>query len=301
MSNGISLIKPVKVSIKDDPKLNEAWLQDVIANDPRILNLGDLILKDKERIQPSAGRLDLLLQDSDNNKRYEVEVQLGKTDESHIIRTIEYWDLERKRYPQYEHCAVIVAEEITSRFLNVISLFNGYIPLIALQVNAYKYGEDYFLIFTTILDEVQFGFVEEDEEVREVTDRNYWESRGTKETVKVVDNVLELIQSVLPGYELKYNKFYIGLAYQNKIDNFIIFRAMKKNSRMEIRLKRSDELEQKIDASGLELMDYDSGKGRYRIILKPGDVEKNKDFIIKLIKIAKGIDTDKIQTEDLPE
>lgn len=299
MSNGISLIKPVKVSIKDDPKLNEAWLQDVIANDPRILNLGDLILKDKERIQPSAGRLDLLLQDSDNNKRYEVEVQLGKTDESHIIRTIEYWDLERKRYPQYEHCAVIVAEEITSRFLNVISLFNGYIPLIALQVNAYKYGEDYFLIFTTILDEVQFGFVEEDEEVREVTDRNYWESRGTKETVKVVDNVLELIQSVLPGYELKYNKFYIGLAYQNKIDNFIIFRAMKKNSRMEIRLKRSDELEQKIDASGLELMDYDSGKGRYRIILKPGDVEKNKDFIIKLIKIAKGIDTDKIQTEDL--
>ena len=49
--------------------------------------------------------------------------QLGKTDESHIIRTIEYWDIERKRYPQYDHTAVIVAEEITSRFLNVIGLF----------------------------------------------------------------------------------------------------------------------------------------------------------------------------------
>ena len=48
--------------------------------------------------------------------------------ESHIIRTIEYWDIERKRYPQYEHCAVLVAEDITSRFLNVISLFNGTIP-----------------------------------------------------------------------------------------------------------------------------------------------------------------------------
>jgi hypothetical protein len=44
--------------------------------------------------------LDLLLQDADGNRRYEVEVQLGKTDESHIIRTIEYWDIERKRYPQ---------------------------------------------------------------------------------------------------------------------------------------------------------------------------------------------------------
>ncbi len=39
-----------------------------------------------------AGRLDLLLQDA-NQRRYEVEIQLGATDESHIIRTIEYWDI----------------------------------------------------------------------------------------------------------------------------------------------------------------------------------------------------------------
>ena len=57
---------------------------------------------------------------------------------THIIRTLEYWDIERKRYPQYEHTAVIIAEEITSRFLNVISLFNGAIPLIAIQVTAYE-------------------------------------------------------------------------------------------------------------------------------------------------------------------
>ena len=96
--------------------------------------LGDVILKDKERLQPRAGRLDLLLQAADANRRYEVEVQLGATDESHLIRTIEYWDIERKRYPQYEHTAVIVAEDITSRFLNVIGLFNGQIPLVALQM-----------------------------------------------------------------------------------------------------------------------------------------------------------------------
>jgi len=44
---------------------------------------------------------------------YEIEIQLGSTDESHIIRTIEYWDIERKRYPQYDHTAVIIAEDIT--------------------------------------------------------------------------------------------------------------------------------------------------------------------------------------------
>lgn len=99
-------VKPVKMSIKNHPELNEAWVQGLIADDPSIIGLGDLILRDKERMQPRAGRLDLLLQDSDTQRRYEVEVQLGSTDESHIIRTIEYWDIERKRYPQYDHCAV---------------------------------------------------------------------------------------------------------------------------------------------------------------------------------------------------
>jgi hypothetical protein len=119
------------VSIRNHPTLNERWVQDRIAEDPSILGLGDVILKDRERIQPKAGRLDLLLQDADSTRRYEVEIQLGATDESHIVRTIEYWDIERKRYPQYEHTAVIVAEDITSRFLNVINLFNGMIPLVA--------------------------------------------------------------------------------------------------------------------------------------------------------------------------
>jgi hypothetical protein len=64
------------------------------------------VVKDKERAQPRAGRLDLLLQDPESAHRYEVELQLGETDEAHIIRTIEYWDVERKRYPQYDHTLV---------------------------------------------------------------------------------------------------------------------------------------------------------------------------------------------------
>lgn len=89
--------------------------------DPSLLGLGELVVKDKERIQPRAGRLDFLLQDPETNRRYEVEVQLGKTDEAHIIRSLEYWDIERKRYPQYEHTAVIVAEDITSRYPNIVN------------------------------------------------------------------------------------------------------------------------------------------------------------------------------------
>src|SRR3990167_4343263 len=158
------IFRPDKVSIQNNPDISEGIIQAKIAENPSILGLGDLVLKDKERMQPRAGRLDLLLQDPESKRRYEVEIQLGKTNESHIIRTIEYWDTERKRYPQYDHCAVIVAEEITTRFHNVISLFNGSIPLIAIQMGAFNFGEDIGLIFTTVLDGLKLGLVDEDEE-----------------------------------------------------------------------------------------------------------------------------------------
>src|SRR4029079_16893086 len=133
-----------------------------------------------ERIQPNAGRLDLLLQDPESLKRFEVEIQLGGTDESHIIRTIEYWDIERKRYPQYEHAAVIVAEDITARFLNVIQLFNGAIPLIALKMTVYKVGDGYALTFVKVLDEISYGLVGDDEPVAEPADRGLWERKASQ-------------------------------------------------------------------------------------------------------------------------
>jgi len=112
MQEDLKYIKPERLFLADHPELNERWVQQRIADDPSLLGLGDLILKDKERIQPKAGRLDLLFQDPDSVRRYEVEIQLGQTNEAHIIRTLEYWDIEKKRYPQYEHSAVIVAEDI---------------------------------------------------------------------------------------------------------------------------------------------------------------------------------------------
>lgn len=89
-------MKLQQISLRRSETLDEKWVQDQIAQDPAILGLGELTLKDKERIQPSAGRLDLLLQDLETLQRYEVEVRLGATDETHIIRTIEYWDIDKR-------------------------------------------------------------------------------------------------------------------------------------------------------------------------------------------------------------
>jgi hypothetical protein len=148
----MELAKFEKINLRNHPRLNEKWLQEKISEDPKILGLpGELDLFDSERKQ-KVGRLDLLLANVESNTRYEVEIQLGATDESHIIRCIEYWDIEKRRYPHYDHCAVIIAEDITSRFLNVLSLFNGHIPMIALQLNALKVDNKIILSFTKVMD-----------------------------------------------------------------------------------------------------------------------------------------------------
>ncbi|MCH8994239.1 MAG: hypothetical protein IH959_04640 [Chloroflexi bacterium] len=281
--------KPERVWLKDHPELDERWLQDRIGEDPSLLGLGDdLVLKDKERPQPRAGRLDLLFQDAETNKRYEVEVQLGKTDEAHVIRTIEYWDIERKRYPQYDHAAVIVAEDITSRFLNVISLFNGSIPLIAIQLSALRFGDSISLVFSKVLDEMQLGLVDEDEEVRAIVDRAYWEARGSKPTLAMMDEMFEAVRALDPALELKYNKFYIGLAKGGRPNNFVTFRPKKDWLRLEVKLERSDEVQAQLDGSGLDVMPYDARWGNYRIRLAKGDIETHRDFLTTLMARAHG-------------
>ena len=73
MQAQMKLIPLKRVDLKAHPQVNEAWLQDQIAEDPSILGLGELELKDRERRQQSGGRLDLLLQNEE--QRFEVELQ----------------------------------------------------------------------------------------------------------------------------------------------------------------------------------------------------------------------------------
>jgi hypothetical protein len=269
---------------------SEKWVQNIIADDPGILGLGNLTLKDRERTQPHAGRLDLLLQDEEEETRYEVEIQLGRTDESHIIRTIEYYDIERKRYPAYDHCAVIIAEDITSRFLNVISLFNGAIPLIAIQMKAIEFGENVSLLFTTVLNQMPLGFDDEEEEdTSEATDRNFWEQkRGSKETVAMADKILELLKTISVDFELKYTKNYIGVAENNHVNNFVRLIPQKNGMKFEPRIMKAEELDKKIETSGLDLIDYNNRRSRYRIRLNKNDIENNTELLFELLKLAYG-------------
>lgn len=278
-----NLTKMERISLKNNPEIKEDMIQKFIFDDPTVLGLGELTSIQREKIQPQGGRLDLLFAD-DNNTRYEVEVQLGATDSSHIIRTIEYWDTEKKRYPQYDHCAVIIAEEITGRFMNVIQLFNGSIPLIAMQVSAYKNGDDVSLTFTKIIDRVTLGN-DEDEEV-ETTDRNYWENRSTSKIMKNVDEVFKDFGDLAVGYELKYNKFYIGLSKEGLVKNFIEFKPKKNYFYLIVKGTENSEKIEKIESANLEVS-YIANWKEYQIRFNSIDeYRKNRDLIRELVKDA---------------
>lgn len=283
----MTYVKMERLSLKSHPELSERWVQNIIAADPSIIGLGELVLRDRERIQPRAGRLDLLLQDPESKRRYEVELQLGSTDETHIIRTIEYWDIERKRYPQYEHCAVIIAENITSRFLNVISLFNGTIPLIAIQMSALKHENNVSLLFTTVIDELTRGAVDEDEDAEAApANRDYWERRGSKYTLSMADEIINIARNFEENIDLKYNKFYIGLLKEGQPFNFISMRPRKSTLTLELKIPKIDEIDEKIEKANLDSLEYSNRWGQYRISLQKDDIVKNKSVISELIELA---------------
>lgn len=241
------------IKLKNSAEYNEAWLQKQIAENPSVLGLGELHLRAKEKIL-TYGRLDILLEDSDsdNPTRYEVEIQLGDTDESHIIRTIEYWDLERKRYPQYEHIAVLVAEGVTGRFLNVLNLFNGHIPLVVLKLDAFKVDNDIALHFTKILDRVQLGVPEEDE-TSEPANRSYWEKRSCPEMLKIADALFGIVKSVEANVVQNYNRYYIGLLRNNVAANYCYFKPKKAYVYMLAKTAKPDEDYMKmLEDSGIE-------------------------------------------------
>ena len=204
---------------------DEKWLQARIEEDPSLLGLGDVVVIQREKKQPTGGRIDFLLKDPETETMYEVEIQLGDTDESHIIRTIEYWDIERKRYPSRDHKAVIIAEGITNRFFNVIELMNKSIPVIAIKLNAVKLEDKILLDFVKVLDTYEEPG-DEEELGGEPTDRAYWERSANPKSIALMDELISLTKDVCDNQKVTYNKYHIALGTQRR--NFAWFYPRKR-------------------------------------------------------------------------
>ena len=286
MNENLKYTKHEILHLKDHPQFNEVWVRDRIVDEPSILGLGGLEIKDVERIQPRAGRLDLLMYDPDSERRYEVELMLGKVDESHIIRAIEYWDIERKRYPQYDHCAVLIAEEITSRFLNVIGLFNSAIPMIAIQLTAIKLGSQVLLQFTKVLDEIERGEDDEEDITEKVTNRAYWEEKGSRTSLTTADSCLAILREIDPNIAFTYKQQYIGLSVNGAVNNFVAFKAKKQFLRVEAKTKEREPWLSKLEEAGLVTFPDAPQRKRAVFRLTEKEMQTQREFLKNLFAVC---------------
>lgn len=270
-----------KTVLKNRNQIIEKLVQDFIFENPSVLGLGPLGSVAREKKVSSGGILDMVLEDS--GTRYEVEVQLGKIDESHIVRAIEYWDLERNRYPQYDHCAVIIAEEVTGRFMNVVSLFNRTIPLIVIQMTAIETENGIILDFIKIMDRPD-PLPEEEETIP--ADRAYWVAQTREEIVKLAEEVLQGVSIVVPGFTANYKKQYVGLSKDGISRNFVYVVPKRKYIYLFIKCPENQNLSSELENSTLDY-DYLNAGRMYRIKLtKNGEYTSNKAIIDKLVNYS---------------
>jgi predicted transport protein len=150
-----------------------------------------------------------------------------------------------------------------------------------------KIGDRIALVFSTVIDELTRGLVDEDEDAEAApTNRAYWEKRATTATVSMADEILALIKAFDPSLELKYNKLYIGLSKDGQPFNFVSFRPKKNQLNLELKLPQSDDIDAKIEEAGIETLEYSQRWGRYGLRLTKNDIRAKAAVLKELAKLA---------------
>jgi len=127
--------------------------------------------------------------------------------------------------------------------------------------------------------------VEDDIEIQAPATRAFWEERSTRETLAIVDELVQFIKAIDHQLEPKYNKHFIGLARNGKPDNFVVFQPRKQWLRLGLALSQSDDATKMLEEAGVKA-EYDPRWRRYVITLEPGDVQKHRATLQEALKRA---------------
>lgn len=164
-------------------------------------------------------------------------------------------------------------------------LFNGAMPLIAIQMQALKVGEHVTLVFTKVVDVVSRGLVDE-EEVAQPTSRKDWEEKASHASLNLVDHLFNSIKQFDPALQLSYKKHYVGLAKDGQADNFVSFCPQKNSLILRVKIPKSEEFEQKIDQAGLETPEYNARFNYYPIRVGKDDVQNHSDLLKEVMRLG---------------
>ena len=179
-----------------------------------------------------------------------------------------------------------MAENITGRFINVLSLFAGTVPLIAIQLSTLKVGEQIVLNFVRVLD--RFGLRTDDEvDVPGVqTTREDWDRRAAPATVALTERFLAVINKASKTrLQLNFLKHYIGLSDGNRSRNFVYFVPRKQHVYIYASVADAQGLSQRLQDDGWEA-GVDKYNGYVRLLVRPKELEERDEGVRELLEAA---------------
>lgn len=283
--NRLTFVKCQPLSLAGHPDYDEAWLEQLIKSDTTLLELGPLDLVTSQ-IHQAKGRLDLLLRDRKNEVIYVVELMLGALDESHIVRTIEYWLREREResHEDYELVAVLAAERVLeSRFVDVVRFLSRQMPLLLMEILALQVENRLTLRFTRVFD----GRRAEAEAVSASPEasRESWTEAASPETVSLAEKFAEMLKEINPSISLTFKQQFLGLRIGNRASNFMTFQPRRQFLKVWGKTAKALASAKKLKEVGIEVLSSSDAEWvGFRVT--PLEFQQHRDLLKKLAQVC---------------
>ena len=178
--------------------------------------------------------------------------------------------------------AVLVAEDVTSRFLNIMSLFDGTIPFVAFQLEALKVDEKIILKFVKVLDQRLLRRDDGTDVVEgKETTRGEWVEYCGEKIMGMVDRALAFInENADPKRILKYRQQHIGLTDGRRVSNFIWFEPRKSFLHVGYRsVPDAHAWSERLEEAGLPA---EAETGWLKVTVRPEEFADHEDLIREL-------------------
>ncbi len=176
---------------------------------------------------------------------------------------------------------MLVAEEIRSRFFNVIRLLNRAVPLIAIQLSAFQFSDEVVLQFVRVLDTY-----EEESGPTELTDRAYWEKRARPEALATIDAIVALISGAGSEPKITYNRTHVAVGTAGYIFGWFFPRKIATHCpvRFKVGSEQRPALMTKLEEAGLEA--ENRGQASIQMFLKPEQVKEHRALLGEILRVV---------------
>lgn len=184
---------------------------------------------------------------------------------------------------------MIVAEEITARFFNVIRLLNRAVPLIALQLSAFPISKDEVIVHAIKVLDIYEEAEPEEEEGGAQVDRRYWERRASAASLQALDAVVALVNAEVGQARVTYNKGHIALGTSGR--NFCWFHPPREASHCHVRVRTSadsrEEQMRAFDDTGLYVRAFQRELITLKLAVR--DIETHREQLVALLRACEAL------------